>query len=113
MDIPLDQLTCSVPYICSLSKKVRLGLAILPGDGIKRAVIGTVEQFEADKALKASLKQKSKQGEKLVRQVDIRVQANGPVTFKLFVSWNWNLGLWHVFVEGGKETAFEDGEPNW
>lgn len=81
-------------------------------DGLRRLVVGTVEQFEADPELKASLQQKSEEG-RLLRQVDVRIYPDQPIRFKLFVSWNWHLNMWHVFVEGAEETVFENGEANW
>lgn len=92
---------------------MRLALQLLPGSGIKRATVGIVEQFEADPELKASLQQKPPKGQ-LVRQVDIRPGGpDGPIEFKFFISWDWKLNMWHVFVEGAKETVFEEGELNY
>ena len=80
---------------------------------MKRAVVGLVEQVEVDSVLKESLQQKPEPGERIMRQVDIRFVAGGPIEFKMFVCWDWKLGMWHIFVEGAKETVFENGEPNW
>lgn len=109
----MDKSVCSVPFVCSLSKKVRAGTQIMGVMGLKRAVIGIVEQFEADSELKASLQEAAPPGERIMRQVDIRSAPGEPVLFKTFVSWNWKVGMWQVFVEGPHETCFEDGEQNW
>jgi len=107
-----DELTCSVPYVCSLSKLIRLGVNTLKTDNsyrsLKRMVIGIVEQFEADPELKASLKQKPEPGTKIMRQVDIREKPDSPIIFKVFVNWNWHMDMWHVFVEGVNESPFEN-----
>ena len=101
----------NAPFVCNLSKKVKLGLQVmnLPIDGLQRAVASVVDQFEDDPALKANLKQLPPKSGRIMRQVDIRIAPSEPVLFKFFVSWNWKLDMWHVLIEGAMETVIEDG----
>ena len=115
MEMAIDKENCSVPYVCSLSKQVRAVVQVTGAQSIsviRRMVVATVEEFDANAELKASLQEQQPSGF-MVRQVDIRKNSGEPILFKLFVMWNRRQDMWHVFVEGGQETSFEDGERNW
>lgn len=104
-----------VQYVCSLSKLVRLGVRLTNSqDGLKRQIEALVQRFENDPGLKASLKQKPEPGTQILRQVDLRKTPDDPdIMFKCFVNWDWRFNMWHVYVEGPQEQAFENGEPNF
>lgn len=72
-----------------------------------------VRRIEDTPDIKDSLKVKTRPGEKIMRQVDLRLTPDQPVLLKLFICWNWDADLWHVFVEGPNEDFVEKGEPNW
>jgi hypothetical protein len=117
MKIEQGRTTSSVPFVCSLSKKVRMGMMLngqtAETSGIKSCVISIVEQFDADAELKASLQQKGEPGSYPMRQIDVRSAPGAPIQLKVFMKWDWKLDMWHALVEGPDETAFEDGEQNF
>jgi len=117
MKIEQGRTTTEIPFVCSLSKKVRIGMMAAgqtaESSGIRSCIISIVEQFDNDAELKASLKQKPEPGYHPMRQIDVRSAPGAPITLKVFMQWSWKLDCWHALVEGPDETVFEDGELNF
>ncbi len=106
MKIPLDSKS-NAAYVCSLSTLVRYGADDLTKENLKHLVEGFVAYVENDAILAESLKEKPPPGGKIMRQMDILSNIDNHILFKTFISWNWDLGMWHVFVEGPEESCFE------
>lgn len=104
-------------FVVSLTKNLR-NLVTMIGETGKQKMeeIGKslAHQFDNDAALKESLQNdpRVEDGDRAMRQVDIRKDEDNSLLFKAFVSWNKQLKCWHIFLELPEETIWEDGETN-
>jgi hypothetical protein len=107
-----------VPYMCSLSIRVRKGAMLLGDIDILRPMVeNLVESVDSDKELVNSIKNDPRASDpsiRVMRQIDIRKKPGDPeILLKCFITWNQSRQIWHVFVEGPDELIFENGELNF
>ena len=103
----------NIQFVCSFSENLRNATKLVdsaaPGitQKIESLVKGLVVEFDSDVALKDSLQndRRARLG-RVMRQVDLRTEDEDMI-FKAFVSWNYDLGMWHVMLEFPNETYWE------
>ena len=81
---------------------------------IREQCVSIVRYFEESPELCASLKTTNvvPQEGRVMRQMDIRNGADGPVVLKFFLSWEFDNDRWLVLVEMPPETYWEQNQVN-
>jgi len=102
------------PFVCSLSPPLRIVANTSPRikNLIREQCKGAVKYFEESKELCLSLKVPQPHG-RIMRQFDLKTNADGPIVLKFFMSWDGYNDRWFVFVEGPNEEYWEDGQIDW
>lgn len=97
-----------IPYYASLSPKLRLALSIVGSyESIQRHVEACVQTINDKPDVAISLKSPTP-GHRLIRQIDLRANPDGPILAKVYVSWDWRRNCWFVMVEGSEENYWEE-----
>src|SRR2546422_177262 len=100
------------PFVATYSPLVRL--SVNSGiTGIREAaewiIKAAIEDLTSRPDVVASLKaNKDLPGYAAWRQMDIRATPDSPIVFKTYTRWWPEHDCWHIMVEAGAETWFED-----
>jgi len=103
-------------FCCSFSPLLRKVCVTVPQikEFIREQCVSIVRYFEESPELCASLKTTNvvPQEGRVMRQMDIRNGADGPVVLKFFLSWEFDNDRWLVLVEMPPETYWEQNQVN-
>jgi len=102
-----------IPYVGSLSPKLRLARLVDGGNVLQRQIEGIVEDIHNNRPVAASLRVPVN-GCRSYRQIDLREGERPPegapkakIVMKAFVSWDHQNDRWHIFVEFADEDYWE------
>lgn len=104
-----DDIDTGATFVCSLSAKLRLVLALMPNirERMTKIAHGVVQTITTTEGVAESLRKESLAGViKALRQIDLR-GSKMEILFKSYTFWNYELKCWHVLLEGPEETFWE------